>query len=213
MIKRTPLRDQVYLDLLQRIHRGELPSGARVRDTALASELGVSRTPIREALLRLAREGVLQADTGRGFRVRALDPVELQEVGAILAVLEPLALEQSGEFPASRLNRLVEIVTQLERIRGDVHRCIDLDEEWHRTLLEGSPNQRLLHLIVTLRQITRRYLHAFLQGAGRVSLSTLYHAKIVESLKQGDRESAVRLLQRQWKRGVEELQREPRLIG
>jgi DNA-binding GntR family transcriptional regulator len=206
MIHRSPLRDQVYLELLQRIHRGDIPAGARLQDAKLAAEFGVSRTPIREAMLRLARDGVLQTDTGRGFRLRPLDPLELQEVGAILAVLEPVALEQSADFPPARLDRLAEIVRHLERVRSDISRCIDLDDEWHRTLLEGCPNQRLLHLIVTLRQITRRYLHAFLQGAGRVSLSTLYHVKIVESLRQGDRENAARLLQRQWKRGVEELQ-------
>jgi DNA-binding GntR family transcriptional regulator len=207
VITRAPLRDQVYLELLQRIHRGDLPAGSRVRDATIAAQLGVSRTPVREALLRLARDGVLEALAGRGFRVRPLDPEELLEVGTILGVLEPLALELTDDFPPQRLDRLGELVRQLERIRGDISRCIELDDEWHRTLLEGCSNQRLLQLIVTLRQIPRRYLHAYLQEAGRVSLSTVYHARIVDSLRQGDRASAAQLLQRQWKRGVEELQR------
>jgi DNA-binding GntR family transcriptional regulator len=207
MITRTPLRDHVYLELLQRIYRGDIPAGVRIKDSTIASDLGVSRTPVREALLRLARDGVLRGEPGRGFRVRPLDPIELQEVGAILGVLEPLALELSGDFPAPRLDRLRDLVRQLERTRGDAGRCVDLDDDWHRTLLEGCPNQRLLQLIVTLRQIPRRYLHAYLQGAGRVSLATVYHAKIVESLRQGDREGAAQLLRRQWKKGVEELQR------
>jgi DNA-binding GntR family transcriptional regulator len=207
MLPRSPLRDHAYLELLQRIHRGDIPAGARVKDTALAADLGISRTPVREALLRLARDGVLHAETGRGFRVRPLDPMELREIGTILGVLEPLALELSGDIPAPRLDRLADLVRQLERTRGDIGRCIDLDDEWHRTLLEGCPNQRLLQFIATLRQVPRRYLHAYLQGAGRVSLATVYHAKIVDSLRQGDREGAAQLLQRQWKRGVEELQR------
>jgi DNA-binding GntR family transcriptional regulator len=207
VLTRAPLRDQVYLELLQRIHRGDLPAGSRVRDARIAADLGVSRTPVREALLRLARDGVLEALAGRGFRVRPLDPEELLEVGTILGVLEPLALELTHDFPPQRLDRLVELVRQLERIRGDISRCIELDDEWHRTLLEGCANQRLLQLIVTLRQIPRRYLHAYLQGAGRVSLSTVYHARIMDSLRQGDRATAAQLLQRQWKRGVEELQR------
>ncbi len=207
MIPRAPLRDQVYLELLQRVHRGDLAAGTRVRDTQLAAELGVSRTPIREALLRLARDGVLQAEVGRGFRVRPMDQDELREVGAILGVLEPLALELSGDFPAPRLERLTDLVRQLERTRGDISRCIDLDDQWHRTLLEGCTNHRLLQLIVTLRQIPRRYLHAYLQGAGRVSLSTVYHGKIVEALRRDDRPAASQLLQRQWQRGVEELLR------
>lgn len=206
LIVRTPLREQVYSEILQRVHRGDLPAGARVRDASLATELGVSRTPIREALIRLAREGILEADLGRGFRIKPLDPDELREVGAVLGALEPLALELSGTPPPERLERLAETVRRLEQTRGDAARCIELDDEWHRTLLEGCPNGRLLQIITTLRQIPRRYLHAYLRGAGRVSLSTVHHARIVEALRGGDRAAAGRLLQRQWQRGVEELE-------
>ena len=95
MISRAPLRDEVCRQILDRIHRGDLPPGSRVRDGDLASQLGVSRTPIREALLHLAQEGVLDAAMGRGFRVRRLDAVELREVGDILGSLESLALRLS----------------------------------------------------------------------------------------------------------------------
>jgi len=59
MISRVPLRDEVYHRILSQVQRGDLPAGSRVRDAVLAGQLGVSRTPIREALLRLAREGLL----------------------------------------------------------------------------------------------------------------------------------------------------------
>src|SRR6476659_3510135 len=88
MITRTPLRDQVYHAVLARINRGDLPAAGRVRDTDLAAQLGVSRTPVREALLRLSREGVVDADMGRGFTVGRLEPVEMRETGAILSALE-----------------------------------------------------------------------------------------------------------------------------
>ena len=70
MISRVPLRDEVYRQILDRVQRGDLPSGSRVRDTVVAAQLGVSRTPVREALLRLVRDGVLESTVGRGFRVR-----------------------------------------------------------------------------------------------------------------------------------------------
>src|SRR3954463_4331749 len=124
MITREPLRDQVYQAVLARIYRGELPPTRRVRDTDLASQLGVSRTPVREALLRLAREGVLEADMGRGFSVRPLDATEMRESGAILSSLEQLALQLSGEIPDERLARLSAIDHQLGATRGDVDRCI-----------------------------------------------------------------------------------------
>jgi DNA-binding GntR family transcriptional regulator len=206
MIARVPLRDEVYRQLLQRVHRGELPAGARVRDVTLATQLGVSRTPVREALFRLVREGVLEASMGRGFRVRPLDPAELREVGAVLGSLESLALRLSTEPDPARLDRLRELDRRLERTRGDLTACLDLEDEWHRVLLEDCPNRRLLELIDSLRQVPRRYLSAYMRDAGRLSLSTLPHAKILQALKDGGRDSAAAVFEQQWRKGVAELE-------
>jgi DNA-binding GntR family transcriptional regulator len=205
-ISRVPLGTQVYGEVLELVQRGDLPPGSRVRDTDLAGRLGVSRTPVREALLRLAREGVLDADMARGFRVRPLDRAELRDVGAILAELEPLALRLAGEFSADRLERLAEIARQLEQTRGDIGRAVELDEVWHRLLLEGCPNRRLRELIAMLRQVPQRYVHAYLREAGRVSLSTLHHTRVLGALRTGDREAAARLLERRWRRGIDEME-------
>jgi DNA-binding GntR family transcriptional regulator len=205
MITRTPLRDQVYREILDLVHRGNLPPGARVRDTTLASQLGVSRTPVREALLRLAREGVLEADMGRGFSVCRLDPAEMRETGAILSALECLALSTCGDISPERLVRLGEIDRELAQTRGDPDRCIALDEEWHRTLLAGCPNRRLLDTIATLWQVPRRYMRAYLRDAGRVTLSTQHHARIIEALRRNDRVAAADRFRHHWERGVEEL--------
>ncbi|MFL5403601.1 MAG: GntR family transcriptional regulator [Gemmatimonadales bacterium] len=205
MITRTPLRDQVYSDLLGQIYRGEIPAGNRVRDTEVAAQLGVSRTPVREALLRLSREGVLEADMGRGFRVRALDPGEMRETGAILSTLECLALELSGDIPSDRLARLSVIDRELAATRGDIDRSVRLDEEWHRTLLEGCPNARLLAMISTLWQVPSRYMRAYLRDAGRVTLSTQHHARIIEALRRSDRAEAEQRFRHHWHRGIEEI--------
>ena len=205
MITRVPLRDEVYRQLLERISRGELPPGGRVKDSEMAARLGVSRTPVREALLRLTREGVLNADMGRGFSVKRLDEAEMRETGAILSNLEGLALEISAEVPAERLAQLGAIDQELAAVRGDADRCIDLDEQWHRTLLEGCPNGRLLSLISSLWQVPRRYMRAYLRDAGRLSLSTQHHARIIEALRRNDRETAAQRFNYHWQRGIEEL--------
>jgi DNA-binding GntR family transcriptional regulator len=206
VITRTPLRDEVYRQLLDRIQRGDHAPGTRVRDSALALTLGVSRTPVREALIRLAREGVLDADMGKGFRVPPLDAHEIGETGQVLGALESLALELTPDFPAEQLERLADIDRRLEQTRGDASACVDLEDEWHRVLLERCPNRRLLDLITNLRQISRRYLTAFLRDSPRVALSTLPHQKILEALRQGDCSAALRLFALQWHRGIEQLQ-------
>jgi DNA-binding GntR family transcriptional regulator len=205
MLARSPLRDQVYLDLLQRVQRGTLIPGSRIRDSEIAKQLGVSRTPVREALIRLAREGALDAEVGRGFRVRSLATDELREVGAILALLEPFALGLVPAFSPERLEELARVVRRLEQTRGDIDACIELDDEWHRLLLSDCPNRRLLSLIEALRQTPRRYLRHYLQQAGRLSLSTVHHGRIAEALRRGDRGAAGALLERRWTKGLEEI--------
>jgi DNA-binding GntR family transcriptional regulator len=205
-IVRTPLGDQVYLQILQRIERGDLPTGSKLRDAAIAAELGVSRTPVREALVRLARDGVLSAEPGRGFRLTPMAPAELRDIGSILAALEPLALDQSPEPAPDQLSRLAEVVRRLEQTRGDIPACVELDEQFHRVLLEGCSNRRLVVLLETLRRGLRRYLYHYLQRGGRVSLSTLQHTRIAEALRKGDRAGARQLLERKWRRGMEEIE-------
>jgi len=205
MLTRAPLRDLVYLDLLQRVQRGAIAPGTRIRDADIARQLGVSRTPVREALIRLAREGTLAADVGRGFRVLPLATDELREVGAILAVLEPLALDLVPGFPPDRLDGLGEVARRLEQTRGDIDACIELDDEWHRRLLADCPNRRLVGLIETLRQTPRRYLRHYLQQAGRLSLSTVHHTRIADALSRGDRAAARGMLERRWTRGLDEI--------
>lgn len=206
MISRIPLRDEVYRQILAQLQRGLLSPGSRVRDASLAAQLGVSRTPVREALLRLAREGVLETTVGRGFRVRPLDSAELRDVGAILGTLEALALRLSPAPDTARRHRLEEIDRRLERTRGDVSACLDLEDEWHRVLLEPCPNHRLLELISTLRPIPRRYLAAYMQAAGRLSLSTMPHAKILQALGEGGQDSGAAVFEQQWRRGLAELE-------
>lgn len=205
-IARAPLRDEVYRRILSQVQHGELAPGSRVRDAALAGQLGVSRTPVREALLQLVREGVLDTLVGRGFRVRPLEPAELHEVGTILGALETLALRLSPPPSPERRERLAALDRRLEATRGNVSACLDLEDEWHRVLLEACPNRRLLGLIGSLRQIAGRYLAAYMREAGRLSLSTLPHGRILQALAEGGPDSGAAAFEQQWRKGISELE-------
>jgi DNA-binding GntR family transcriptional regulator len=197
-ITRVPLRDQVHHAIVDRILRDELRPGARISDTALARELGVSRTPIREALLRLEREGFLEADIGRGFFVKPLSVREVREAYPVLWTLEVLALRGTGTPPPERRAHLERINAALEG-EDDPERRIDLDGEWHRTLLEPCGNEYLMGLIANLKSVIRRYEYAYMQNAGYIPVSTRAHEEIAELVVAGNVEGAVPLLENNWR--------------
>ncbi|WP_420127588.1 GntR family transcriptional regulator [Longimicrobium sp.] len=197
-ITRVPLRDQVHHAIVDRILRDELRPGARISDTALARELGVSRTPIREALLRLEREGFLEADIGRGFFVKPLSVAEVREVYPVLWTLEVLALRSAGAPSAERRAEMDRINAALEA-EDDPERRIDLDGDWHRTLLEPCGNEYLMGLIASLKAVIRRYEYAYMQNAGYSPVSTRTHEQIAELVSAGDVDGAVPVLENNWR--------------
>lgn len=204
-ITRVPLREQVHHAIIGRILREELAPGSRLSDSVLAGELGVSRTPIREALLRLEREGFLEVDVGRGFFIKPLSAREMREVYPILWTLEVLALRTSPPPSRARLAELDRINDELARAAADPERRIDLDIEWHRTLLQECGNQRLLEMIASLKAVVRRYEYAYMQNAAHVPVSTGQHEQIARAVAAGDLETAVPLLVENWRFGMEEL--------
>lgn len=204
-ITRVPLREQVHRAVVGRILREELAPGSRVSDSVLAQELGVSRTPVREALLRMEREGFLEVDVGRGFFVKALSAAEVAEAYPILWTLEVLAL-RSGPLPGrATLAELDRINTELGAAGDDPERRIDLDIAWHRTLLEGCGNTRLMEMIAGLKAVIRRYEYAWMQNAVRIPVSTRTHDDIARALERGEVDAAVPMLESNWRTTLDEL--------
>lgn len=94
-IENRPLREQVKEELIKRLGRGTIATNSPINEGQLATELGVSRTPLREALITLEREGVITSERGKGFRFTPLSAREFRDLSAIVATLEALALESS----------------------------------------------------------------------------------------------------------------------
>ena len=203
-ITRVPLREQVHRAIVGRILREELAPGSRVSDSVLAQELGVSRTPVREALLRMEREGFLEIDMGRGFFVKALSAAEVAQVYPILWTLEVLALRTCPR-PAAAVEELDRINAELADARDDPERRIDLDIAWHRALLAGCPNARLLEMIAGLKAVIRRYEYAYMQNAGLIPVSARAHDEIARAVERGDVEAAVPLLEGNWRTTLDDL--------
>lgn len=204
-IERVALRDLVHRNVLERILQGNLPPGSRVKDTDLSEELQVSRTPVREALLRLVKEGFLENLVGRGFLVRPLTSQEVRDIYPIIWTLETLALRTSTSLPDESLLAFEKISAEMEVPQSDFIGLIELDKKWHKTLLSGCDNQRLLDMIQDLKAIAFRYEYAFMQNRELVEVSLREHREISKTLFDQGREAAVPLLVKHWESSMHAL--------
>ncbi|HET9251222.1 MAG TPA: GntR family transcriptional regulator [Candidatus Eisenbacteria bacterium] len=202
-ISRVPLRSEIRRVLLDRILAGAIAPGTSINESELSVALGVSRTPLREALLGLEREGLLTSETGRGFFVLPLTLRDAEELYPILWTLEGAALDASGTFDRERLSELRAVNAELKSAERDAAEALRLDRQWHDTLLRGCDNARLLALIDTHKDHARRYETAYMQCSGRVIVSTVQHESIVKALEAEDRRAARKGLEQNWRVSLE----------
>jgi DNA-binding GntR family transcriptional regulator len=203
LIDKKPLREEIHARLRDRIVAGGFPPGSRLQDVRVATELGVSRTPVREALLRLVKEGLVESDPNRGFFVAPLSRREVLEIYPIVWTLECLALEASPPPSPPQMQTLRQINAEMASVAADPLRSLELDMRWHHTLVELSGNQRLMDLLVGLKQLVRRYETVYMQDQSLVRQSTREHTAIVEALGQKKTKVAVQLLKENWRRGMD----------
>jgi len=197
-IERFALRELVHRKLLERIVRGQLPPGSRVKDTDLSQEMHVSRTPVREALLRLVKEGFLENAVGRGFMVRPLTHREVREIYPVIWTLESLALTCSKPLTKAAQKDFDAITKKMKKPHRDFIPLIELDQQWHDILLSGCDNQRLLDMIKDLKIIAFRYEYAFMQEIELVKTSMQEHHHMVETLFNEGVQAAAPLLEKHW---------------
>ena len=145
MIERTVLREQVKDVLLQRIVRGELKPGERLVETRIASELGTSQAPVREALRDLELLRMVESEPFRGARVRAFGDDELVEVYPVRAALEELAAKLATKRLAATWRRSSARSTRCgrRRRRDDLSALVQHDIAFHREMVEAAGNPML----------------------------------------------------------------------
>jgi DNA-binding GntR family transcriptional regulator len=202
-ISRKPLSADVHYELIGKIIRGEFVPGQRLKDAELAELLGVSRTPVREALLRLEREGFISSQKHLGFSVKQLQESEIREVYPLVKLLECSALESTALPGPARIKALRELGRSLDKKGTDPLARIELDSLWHKDLVESNGNQHLIRILADLKRILFRYEYGFMQVAKFVTASMAEHSAILDALEEGERRKAVRLLERHWNRCTE----------
>ena len=187
-----PLGDQVYALLRARIISGQLRPGQKLSDLRLSSEFNVSRTPVREALYRLAQDGIVQAVRRRGFIVTRLTRRNVQDLYEVRLGLELLAVRLGGpRLPAdtvAEMRRLHDtVVTRLpEGIDALLTDFWAADRALHRALFQATGNERL----IALREALQAQLDVLpvygLRTEPLVLLSLEQHAPLIAALEHGD---------------------------
>jgi len=203
---RPNLSEDLASALRERIVDGRLAAGERINEVHLSASLGVSRTPLREALARLVTEGSLECLPRRGFFVRDLTAREFRDLYAMRAILDPAALEQAGLPPAPTLSRLEQLNRRILTARG-AERIISLDDEWHLELVGGCPNEVLKQEIRRFMARTRRYELAYMRLRRNVRTAAGEHGEILRALRGGNLKRACATLRRNMRSGNEPILR------
>ena len=191
------LRETVLEQLRTAIITGRLPEGELVSAPALGQALGVSATPVREAMMDLAREGLVETLKNKGFRVTTLGDRDLDDLAQIRLLLEPPAMRfvvgQISEAELPGLQRLADSCLRAAE-RADLEAYLRNDREFHARVLSFTGNEQLVELASSLRRRTRLYGIGSLAREGRLVDSAREHHELVELLVAGDAAAAETLL-------------------
>lgn len=181
---------------------GTLPDGTRINEVHLAETLDISRTPLREGLMRLVSEGAVTTEPRRGFFVAPLTLDDFRQLYQIRPILDPEALRMAG-IPSRRSLDALERINDAMIAARKPAQAIDLDDQWHRTLIARCPNQVLLDLIDQIIGRTRCYEHALFRETDNVWNAGGEHQQILSALRDGDLDAACAGLKRNMQSGAE----------
>lgn len=196
-VARVSLREQALDAIRASIVLGEIEPGVVYSAPSLAAQLGVSATPVREAMLDLVNEGVVEAVRNKGFRVIELDDKDLDEIFQLRLLLEvPAVREVAGRLGAKAQARLdADIATmELAATQRDLRRYLAADRSFHLTLLSEVGNRRLVRIVDRLREHTRLYGLQGLMDAEQLIQATAEHRQLLEAVVSGRAAEAGRLM-------------------
>lgn len=189
-----PLRDVVFNTLRQAILRGELKPGERLLEIHLANKLGVSRTPIREAIRKLELEGLVLMIPRKGAVVAEITEKSLRDVLEVRRALEELAMKLACEkIQEEEINELKAAAKEFEDVlkTGDVTLFAEADVKFHDIIYRTTDNQRLIQLLYNLREQMYRYRVEYLKREDAHETLLAEHQYIIETLEKRDAEQAV----------------------
>jgi DNA-binding GntR family transcriptional regulator len=211
-LEKSLMRDDVYQNLKKWIVQGILEPEEKLRDIDLATQLGVSRTPVREALRRLEDEGLVETKHNAWTRVSPV-PYDLAErIYPIISTLEPLALEMAFEnLTPENFAQMRHLNTELEQalIAGDAKKAATLDAAFHEVFTLASRNPELIAILGGLKTNHIRLEITYWQASQHALQSVQEHARLIAALQTGNLEQAKRELAWNWIRALDRWNKRP----
>jgi DNA-binding GntR family transcriptional regulator len=192
-LRRTSLRDQALAAIRYALVTGRIVPGVVYSAASLAAELGVSNSPVREAMLALVDDGLMEVVPNRGYRAVALSPADSAEIVQLRLLLEVPAVGMAAQSDLgdrlAELQRLVEVIEQTAA-DGDVEGNLEADRAFHLMLVGACGNQRLTTLIARLRDQARLHNLRRLAESGALTVSAAEHRQILAAVTRHDRSAA-----------------------
>ncbi|MFG1710195.1 GntR family transcriptional regulator [Nonomuraea sp. M3C6] len=195
--ERQSLREQVAQALRAALITGEMRPGVVYSAPVLAAQFGVSATPVREAMLDLAKEGLVEAVRNKGFRVTELSDRDLDELTEIRHLIEvPTVARLADTSRAEEFERLRPIAEEIVAAseRGDLLAYVDADLRFHVELLALCGNAHLVSVVRDLRNRARLYGLSQLSERGTLGGSAREHLALLDALKSGDGAAVGRIM-------------------
>lgn len=193
---------QVYDQIWERIVNGELKPGEKISDLRLSEDLGVSRTPVREALYLLTQDGIVKSVNNHGFYVATFSNKDVTEIYDIRTVLEVLALRLALPNLTNReielTQKAMDEVGQLMQTGDETfsEKFLVVDRQFHQLLTLAAGNSRLATMMASLRGQIGVFQVYGIHSRPLIKLSFEHHQAIISALKQRDMEQATQAMER-----------------
>lgn len=188
-----PLREIVYEELKMQILKGQIVPGTRMMEVEMAEEMGVSRTPIREAIRKLEKEGLVTIEPRRGAYASQISIKDMVEILEVRQNMEGLA----AFYAAIRMSP--ESKDELKRVAAKYNKAVEeentpdmikYDTRFHHMIVEGCDNKILVNMVEQLQELVLRFRYIYYDSFKRAEKMPAEHQEILNSIINGNTESA-----------------------
>jgi len=192
-----PLRDLVFITIRQAILRGDLEPGEKLMEVALANQLGVSRTPVREAMRKLELEGLLVMQPGKSAQVASITEKDMKDVLELRCSLDAFSVKLAMErmksdviFKLKQANKEFEKAVESK----EVLRIVEADVKYHDIIYNATENNRLVQMISNLREQMYRYRLEYIKDTSNHQMLIKEHDEIIRLMASGDVVAAQKMM-------------------